>query len=259
MREPAHRRLAGDGRGRARSRRSFIDGAGDAISTMTLAGPVDEIEIVVEGASRPTDTAGVLREHREVISPRVYLVPTAATKANPAADRDCVTAALEGVGARRAARPGAPAGRGGGGRDRLRAGRPRRPRRRPPEALDTGEGVCQDHAHALIAVAHAAGDAGALRHRLPAGRGRRSRRGEPRLGRDSTYRASAGSGSTRRTAAVPTTATSGSARAATPREAAPIRGVSRGGGAEELEVTSSCRSAQCSRKPSAVTAARRRP
>ena len=51
---------------------------------MTVQGPVERIEVVVEGTVETTDTAGVLRGHRETISPRVYLQPTARDPAEPA-------------------------------------------------------------------------------------------------------------------------------------------------------------------------------
>ena len=73
----------------------FTDGAGDRISTMTAQGPVERVAVQVEGTVETTDTAGVLRNHREVISPRVYLQPTHATLANRALI-DLKDAALEG-------------------------------------------------------------------------------------------------------------------------------------------------------------------
>ncbi len=132
----------------------FVDGAGDHVSTMTLHGPVERIEVVVEGTVETTDTAGVLRGHREVISPRAYLRASAAIKANgalttlkdealrAAGDADelarahmLASAVTEAI----AYRPGAT-----------------HAHTTAAEALEKGEGVCQDHAHALIAIAHAA-------------------------------------------------------------------------------------------------------
>ncbi len=57
----------------------FTDGAGDHITTMTLAGPVTQLAIHVSGAVRTTDTAGVLRGHKEVVAPDVYLRKTRTT------------------------------------------------------------------------------------------------------------------------------------------------------------------------------------
>ena len=132
-----------------------VDGAGDALVTMTHGGPVEEIEILVQGVVETRDTAGVLRGHAEVISPLVYLRPTPATAVTrpldalknralgglhdaPALDRahslsGAVADAIEyAPGATHAHTSAA-------------------------EALEIGQGVCQDHAHALIALAHAEG------------------------------------------------------------------------------------------------------
>lgn len=58
---------------------AFTDGAGDRLTTMTVQGPVERIEIVVAGEVETSDTHGVLRDHREMISPVCYLASTAAT------------------------------------------------------------------------------------------------------------------------------------------------------------------------------------
>lgn len=133
---------------------SFTDGAGDAVSTMTIAGPVDHVEVLVEGTVETTDTAGVLRNHREVISPRVYLVPTAAIKPNGALN-DLMLSALGG------AKAGDDLGRAHKLAEAVSEAITYLPgstdaHTTAAEALEQGEGVCQDHTHALIAVAHAA-------------------------------------------------------------------------------------------------------
>jgi transglutaminase-like putative cysteine protease len=130
---------------------SFTDGAGETVTTMTLQGPVDRVEIVVEGEVETNDTAGVLRGHRETISPRVYLGPTQAIKANGAlldlaADAlraaknpdELATAHLLSAAVSKAIEyvPGST------GAHTTAA-----------EALEQGRGVCQDQAHALIALA----------------------------------------------------------------------------------------------------------
>jgi transglutaminase-like putative cysteine protease len=212
----------------------FLDGAGDAISTMTVAGPVDQIEVVVEGTVETNDTAGVLRDHREVISPRAYLVSTPAIKPN-AALIELMTAALAGSD------PDAPLNRA----HRLSRAVTDAIAYAPgatsvsttaAEALDKGEGVCQDHAHALIAVAHAA--------EMPA----RYVTGYMMAGETGAEEAShawaeiyvpslgwIGFDAANRCCPDDRYVRLGSGRDAA--EAAPIRGVSRGGGAEELEVT----------------------
>ena len=191
----------------------FTDGAGDLVTTMSVQGPVERIEVVVEGTVETTDTAGVLRGHRETISPRVYLQPTARDPAEPAADR-----------ARAARRSAAPRRRRSTGRTGCRRRSPTRSptSRAPPtpattaaEALELGRGVCQDMAHALIALAHCAGLPAryVTGYLLTGEEPTPARRRTP--GPRSTSTASAGSASTRRTAAAPTSATSGSARGAT--------------------------------------------
>lgn len=132
---------------------SFVDGAGDRISTMTVEGPVERLEIRVEGIVETTDTAGVLRNHREVISPRAYLQPTASISPN---------GALLSLAAQALA--GSDRGDGLSCAHRLSTAVSDAIRYAPgstdalttaAEALERGSGVCQDHTHALIALAHA--------------------------------------------------------------------------------------------------------
>lgn len=130
-----------------------VDGAGDRLVTMTHGGPVEEIAILVEGIVETRDTAGVLRGHAETISPLVYLRSTAATAATRSIDA-LKTRVLAGH------RDAPPLERAhvlsGAVADAIEylpgttdahttAG----------EALEIGQGVCQDHAHALIALARA--------------------------------------------------------------------------------------------------------
>jgi transglutaminase-like putative cysteine protease len=133
----------------------FVDGAGDAVNTMTVQGPVTRIEVIVEGLVETFDTAGILRNHRETVFPRVYMQPTVSTKPSRALcelrDRalDSVpddhplerahrlsTAVWEAI----AYTPGTTG-----------------PTTTAAEALELGHGVCQDMAHALISLAHASG------------------------------------------------------------------------------------------------------
>lgn len=132
---------------------SFIDGAGDRITTMTIEGPVERLEILVEGTVVTTDTAGVLRRHRETISPRAYLRPTPATTPNGALIELAQTALA-----------GADEGDALGRTHRLAtavsdaivyAPGSTNALTTAAEALERGAGVCQDHTHALVAVAHA--------------------------------------------------------------------------------------------------------
>ena len=59
---------------------AFRDGAGDRIEGWSLRGPADEVRVVVEGQVETTDLTGVLRGHRESVSPEVYLRATTATQ-----------------------------------------------------------------------------------------------------------------------------------------------------------------------------------
>lgn len=211
---------------------TFTDGAGDAVNTMTVQGPVTRIEVVVEGVVETTDTAGVLRGQREVVQPLVYLQPTVLTKPNRLLT-DLRDAALAGADAGRLDRahrlaaaisdaiaytPGATAAT-----------------TTAAEAIELGRGVCQDMAHALIGLAHAAG--------MPA----RYVTGYLLTDDDEAEAAHAWAeihveglgwvGFDPANGCCPDEryVRLGSGRDA--REAAPIRGVSRGGGGEAMDVT----------------------
>jgi transglutaminase-like putative cysteine protease len=129
----------------------FRDGAGDWIETVSLLGPVDSMTVMVSGEVETFDLAGVLRGHREAIPPMSYLRPTRATRADRALAElaaDTV-ASLDAVGtlakahALAAAVAEAIAYTPGETEHGTTAA----------EALALGHGVCQDHAHALIACA----------------------------------------------------------------------------------------------------------
>ncbi|SES15414.1 Transglutaminase-like enzyme, putative cysteine protease [Tranquillimonas rosea] len=134
---------------------AFRDGAGDWIDTVSLAGPVSELSVEVTGVVETSDTSGVLRDHRETVPPMAYLRETRATHVDhdlAVLSRDAVAelpeddalgrahALSEAVAARIAYRSGSTLWGTSAA-----------------EALAQGEGVCQDQAHALIAVAIAAG------------------------------------------------------------------------------------------------------
>ncbi|CAM5500156.1 transglutaminase family protein [Frigidibacter albus] len=127
----------------------FRDGAGDWVEGWSLRGPVSDITVKVTGEVATTDMAGVLRGHREFVPPEAYLRETGPTRADSglmalahegaagatdALDRAHRLAAA--VSEAIAYRPGATDAHG-----------------TAAEALALGEGVCQDHAHALIACA----------------------------------------------------------------------------------------------------------
>jgi transglutaminase-like putative cysteine protease len=126
----------------------FRDGAGDWVQGWTVLGPVSEITVHVTGEIETVDMAGVLRGHRETTPVDCYLRRTHATEADvalatlgeglsPATD---ALAAAHDISARVADAiaymPGTTTGA-----------------TTAAEALAQGQGVCQDHAHALIAVA----------------------------------------------------------------------------------------------------------
>ncbi|MCF3973315.1 transglutaminase family protein [Paracoccus salsus] len=126
----------------------FRDGAGDWIEGWTVRGPSQEVVVSVRGRVETRDTAGVLRGHREMINPLAYLrdtKPTApddnlrdlAGSVSETADRlDLAHKLSAAVSAAIAFRPGVTESH-----------------TTAAEALKLGEGVCQDHTHALIATA----------------------------------------------------------------------------------------------------------
>ena len=122
------------------------DGAGDVVQGWTIAGPLTEVTVHVRGTVETEDLSGVLRGHRETVAPGCYLRDTAATQPDMALNRlaQAVTASddLALAHALSAAVADAIAYRPGVTHAHTTAA----------EALALGEGVCQDHAHALAAV-----------------------------------------------------------------------------------------------------------
>jgi transglutaminase-like putative cysteine protease len=123
------------------------DGAGDIVQAWTITGPVTEVSVHVYGTVETEDLTGVLRGHRETVVPDCYLRDTPPTVIDVALGTlaDGVTAPdpLALAHALSAAVSGAIAYRPGVTHTHTTAA----------EALALGEGVCQDHAHALIACA----------------------------------------------------------------------------------------------------------
>lgn len=133
---------------------SFTDGAGDRIETLTLNGALEDVTLLVQGEVETTDLSGVLTDHAETISPWVYMRETPLTACNSAL-RKLAKQAAKGFTAGSlelahslcdhvrdaiAYQPGAT------DHDYTAA-----------QALAAGAGVCQDHAHTLIAIARANG------------------------------------------------------------------------------------------------------
>jgi transglutaminase-like putative cysteine protease len=134
--------VSGGSRGSA-----FRDGAGDLVQGWTVAGPVTEVVVRVQGLVETVDLTGVLRGHKEIVTPECYLRATLPTRADTAltalahraegADPLALAHALSAAVADAIAyKPGVT-----------------HAHTTAAEALALGEGVCQDHAHALIAVA----------------------------------------------------------------------------------------------------------
>jgi transglutaminase-like putative cysteine protease len=123
------------------------DGAGDLIQGWTIAGPVSDVTVHVRGTVETEDLAGVLRGHRETVAPDCYLRETLPTRIDVAlaelAARASGADALSLAHALSATVSDAIAYRPGVTHAHTTAA----------EALTLGEGVCQDHAHALIAIA----------------------------------------------------------------------------------------------------------
>lgn len=125
----------------------FRDGAGDLIQSWSVAGPVEEITVTLQGQVETTDTAGVLRGHRETAPPMVWLRETDATAAD--AGLTDLAHSVQGETALGLAHALAAAVSEAieyvpGTTDATTSA---------AEALALGKGVCQDQAHALIACA----------------------------------------------------------------------------------------------------------
>lgn len=133
---------------------AFVDGAGDHVTTMTVQGPVEGIDITVSGRIETTDTSGILRDHREIISPRVYLRSTAATKPTGAL-LELVKKALGVTQAKTELARAHALSEAVSEAIAYETG-VTDAHTTAAEAVAQGKGVCQDHAHALIALAHAA-------------------------------------------------------------------------------------------------------
>ncbi|MCU0904900.1 MAG: transglutaminase family protein [Tabrizicola sp.] len=127
------------------------DGAGDQLQGWTIAGPVTEIRVQVRGTVETKDLSGVLSGHRETVAPDCYLRDTPPTRADQhlmdLAQSVEAPDALALAHALSAAVSDAIAYRPGVTHAHTTAA----------EALALGEGVCQDHAHALIACARRRG------------------------------------------------------------------------------------------------------
>ena len=128
----------------------FRDGAGDLVHGWSVAGPVDAVEVRVAGTVETFDLTGVLRGHREAVMPEVYLIETAPTRVDDALRALAGGAAGDGLALAHvlAERVADAIVYAPGTTDAETSA---------AQALARGMGVCQDHAHALIAVARVVG------------------------------------------------------------------------------------------------------
>jgi len=130
---------------------AFRDGAGDWIEGWTVRGPIEMVKVSIEGVIETRDTAGVLRGHREAVSPLVYLRETPATA--PDAALRALAASVKGedaldLGHRLSAAVHEAIAFAPGATEASTSA---------AEALALGQGVCQDFAHALISCARVSG------------------------------------------------------------------------------------------------------
>ncbi len=209
----------------------YRDGAGDLVQGWTVAGPVNEVTVHVAGCVETEDLSGVLRGHRETVPPEAYLRATAPTRADTAlqalansvagADNLALAHALrEAVADAIAYQPGTT-----------------HAHTTAAEALALGEGVCQDHAHALIAVARVRGlpgryvsgylfaDAGGAAHEAAHAWAELHIAGLGWVGFDPANRCCPDARYIRLGSGLDS------------QDAAPIRGIARGGGSEAMDVT----------------------
>lgn len=133
----------------------FRDTAGDLVRTISLRGAVDGLEVIVTGQVETLDTAGVLRGHRERVPPLAYLRHTARTQPNRAISDLADNALARG-------HESSPLERAHLLANAVADTLPYQPgathaHTTAAEALEAGAGVCQDHAHLLIAMALHAG------------------------------------------------------------------------------------------------------
>ncbi len=210
---------------------SFRDAAGDLVQGWTVAGPVSEVTVRVQGVVETDDLSGVLRGHRETVPPEAYLRATVPTRADtalhalaqPVEAEDTLALAhalSKAVADAIAYQPGVT-----------------HAHTTAAEALSLGVGVCQDHAHALIAVARVRGlpgryvsgylfsDASGAAHEAAHAWAEIYIAGLGWVGFDPANRCCPDARYIRL----------GSGFDA--QDAAPIRGVARGGGQEDLDVT----------------------
>jgi transglutaminase-like putative cysteine protease len=131
----------------------FTNGWGDRVATLFLRGGVEAVEVIAEGEIETSDLAGVLRGFRAPLRPGVCLRTTSRTRAD---------AAIIAIAREAEAAAQTPLDRAHALQDLVSARIAYRPgvtesATTAAAALEAGEGVCQDHAHVLIAASRALG------------------------------------------------------------------------------------------------------
>lgn len=126
----------------------FRDGAGDWVEGWTVRGPISEVTVRINGQIETRDTAGVLRGHREIINPLAYLRDTTPTEPDDAL-RELAASFEEGsdsldLAHRLSSKVNELIVFQSGVTENSTTA---------AEALALGQGVCQDHSHVLIALA----------------------------------------------------------------------------------------------------------
>lgn len=130
----------------------FLDGAGDWVQGWTVPGPVSKVTVTVTGTVETADLAGILRGHRERLAPDVWLRKTPATRCSPAMAELAEATLPEGTGldlahALAAAVTASIDYAPGTTQAQTTAA----------EAMEQRSGVCQDHAQVLIGMARRRG------------------------------------------------------------------------------------------------------
>lgn len=134
-------------------RPDFTNGWGDEVATLFLRGGVREAEVIAEGEVETHDLAGVLRGFREALKPGVCLRETPRTRAD---------AAIVALAREADAAGGSALARAHALQDLVSARVAYVPGATDhgttaAQALAAGQGVCQDHAHVIIAAARSLG------------------------------------------------------------------------------------------------------
>ena len=130
---------------------AFRDGAGDWIEGWTVRGPIGTVRVSIDGLVETRDTAGVLRGHRETVHPLVYLRETVATKPDEALTElahsvqaqdtlDLAHRLSAAIGEMAEFVPGVT-----------------QSQTSAAQFMEQRQGVCQDYAHALITCARVRG------------------------------------------------------------------------------------------------------